>query len=487
MTTALAETERRRLKASRLRALGVDPFPHLDLRNRQLIRELIGRGAEGAGNGSGNAHSCQLAGRIVSRRKKDEATLLELRDRSGTIRLRFCPDPAADIGLQDEIVNWDIGDVVAVAGELHGDGDRLGVEIRSGRLLTKSMQLNHGLSQPGHRPRRRELELMAKDDSRVRFQTRARLIASIREWLNRREFIEVETPVLQPGAGGALARPFSTSHNALGRDLTLRISTQLHLRRCAIGDLERVSELGKCFRNEGMSIKHSPEFTLLEWSLAYSDYRDSAALIEQLVSDLARSVLDDPTVTRAGHTIDLERPWRRVTLREAIEEAVGLDILAADVDDLTAALPATSENGQGDATEADAWSDAVHLLYSRYVEANLVQPTIVYDFPLSTNPCMKRHPSGESGVGESFDIVIGGVEIASGGSEVNDPDEQWERFVEQRGGNGCEPEAHDREYVAAMSYGAPPSSGAGLGIDRVMMLLLGGDSIADVTLFPTLA
>jgi lysyl-tRNA synthetase class 2 len=487
MTTAVAENERRRLKVKRLRKLGVDPFPPLDLPRRQLIGELLYGGAEFRCSDCHPKRSCHLAGRIVARHKKGEAILLQLRDRSGTIRLRFRPDAPNENGLQAEIVNWDIGDIVAVAGELNGDRDRLGLEIRSGQLLTKAMQLNHGLSQPGHRPRRRELELMARGDYRDRFRTRARLIASIREWLNRREFIEVETPVLQLGAGGASARPFSTRHNALGRDLTLRISTQLHLRRCGIGDLERVYELGKCFRNEGMSIKHSPEFTLLEWSMAYSDHCDSAALIEQLVSDLARSVLGDPTATRAGHTIDLERPWRRVTLREAIEEAVGLDILAADLDDLTAALPATSKNGQGDATETDAWSDAVHLLYSRCVEANLVQPTIVYDFPLSTNPCMKRHSSGESRVGESFDIVIGGVEIASGGSEVNDPDEQWERFVEQRGGNGREPAAHEREYVAALSFGAPPSSGAGLGIDRLMMLLLGCDSIGDVTLFPTLS
>ena len=477
MTSALAENERRRAGLDAVRARGVDPFPHFDSGARRLIADIVSaHGATGNPEELQRACEYQLAGRLVARRKSGAATLLEIRDRSGTMRLRVRPE-VSSAHAAEGMTLWDIGDIVTVTGRPQlTHGGAVGLEVESGRLLAKALQLNHGLNHLGHRSDRPEVDLMADAEHRRRFATRAALIAGIREWLNKREFVEVETPVLQTLAGGALARPFSTHHNALDQDVSLRISAELHLRRCTVGDIERVYELGSRFRNEGISARHNPEFTMLEWSMAYSDYLDSASLLEQLVADVTQSVLGGTRVTYRGTVIDLGRPWQRTTLSDAVETSTGLDIFAATSEQLLEVLPSAPAG-------TASWSDAVRALYAKRVEPRLIQPTIVVDFPADTHPCMKRSTLNAQ-LGEGFDVVLGGMEIASGGTELCDPDEQWLRFVEHGGStNGREPHPKDREYVSALEYGAPPSSGAGLGIDRLLMILLDLDTIQETTIF----
>jgi lysyl-tRNA synthetase class 2 len=488
VTTALAESERRRVKTARLRARGIDPFPHLALGDRNLIADVPARLDDGRLRHGDGAGACHLAGRLVGRRTTPRATFLELRDRSGTMPLRVAHESPTAESLHNEVVGWDIGDIVAVSGRpLRGKGGEVGLDVDAGRLLTKALQLNHGLSQADHTTRRRELDLMASAELRQRFITRSALVGAIREWMNDREFVEVETPILQPRPGGALARPFSTRHNALSRDLALRISTQLYLRRCTIGDMERVYEIGRCFRNEGMSPRHNPEFTVLEWSMAYGDYRDSAALAERLVADVAERVLGRSQVTYKDATIDLATPWRRITVRDAIKSAAGVDILTASRAELgrAATRAAKSAASLSLAENDDWWSDAVDVLYQKCVEPHLTQPTIVLDFPLAAHPCTKPHTEHGDRLAESFDIVLGGVELASGGTEVNDPDEQLRRFVAQSGGRNGADHDSDAEYMAAMAYGAPPSAGGGIGIDRLMMILLDCEAISEATIFST--
>jgi lysyl-tRNA synthetase class 2 len=440
------------------------------------VREVLAGGARGDGRPeAGDSTEHRLCGRLTGRRKHRDAVLLDLRDRSGAIQLRV--PAAAGAG---EVLDCDIGDIVTVSGRARVTGrGTVGFDVESGSLLAKAIRRPPKPSDLGavHAGNRRELELLAREELRELFAVRAALISALRAGLARSDFIEVETPILQFLPGGALAQPFRSRYNALRREVSLRISMDLMLQRCVVGGLERVYELGKCFRNEGISRRHSPEFSLLEWATAYSDYREAAAFAEGLLAEAIRRALGTVRVAHGATEIDLEPPWRRVTLREAIRERVGVDILAADRDELLAALP-------GRPAEDLTWSSAVLALYAAHVEPTLVQPTIVYDFPLDVHPCMKRHPV-QPRVGESFDIVIGGVEICSGGTALNDPEEQWERFAQQqRGDGGHEPQPHDREYVAALEYGMPPVAGGGLGLDRLLTILLDRDTILDVMLFP---
>lgn len=475
MTTARAENERRRAKTDRLRARGLDPFPSFTLRDRNLVAELVERhDPVEMRAGVYFEYRYRLSGRVIARRKADEIVLLDLRDRSGTIRLSVNAD---DDSARATVADADIGDIVSVVGHVYVTArDQLCLEVESGSLLAKALQLplTKGLNPNG---RRRELELMASPECRRLFAARAAALSAVRDWMARHDFVEVETPILQRLAGGALARPFLTHHNALDCEVSLRLSTELYLRRCSIGDMERVYELGKCFRNEGISRRHSPEFTMLEWYMAYSDYRDIATAAEQLVTQVANRVLGRLRVTYKGNVIDLEPPWRRLTFGEAIKERTGLDVFAASESELSAALSESPASGS-------SWADVVLKIYGSRVEPYLIQPTIVYDCPLDVHPCMKRH-ADRSQLVESFDVVLGGVEISSGGTALTDPDEQWQRFEAQRGGlNGTDPHPSDQELVAALQYGAPPAAGAGMGIDRLLMVLLDSDSIRDVTLFP---
>jgi lysyl-tRNA synthetase, class II len=475
----------RREKLERIREGGVDPFPH-DFGEREDIAEV--RAAhEGLSAGIETDSRHRVAGRIVGRRGHGKACFLDLRDGTGQIQLHAREDllGADAYGL---LVHLDIGDIVGVEGTAMAtrSGGELSLALDRWRLLSKSLRPPpsefHGLEDVETRYRRRELDLLANEESRRIFSTRARTIAEIRRWLDEHEFIEVETPVLQPLYGGALARPFTTHHNQLDRDFYLRIATELYLKRLVVGGIDRVYELGKDFRNEGVSHKHNPEFTMLEWYEAYADYGKTAHDLERLVAEVAERVLGTTVVERDGVEIDLAPPWRRVTLREAILERTGVDV---------AEHPTREALAEAIGTEPDpreGWGKLVDGLLSKAVEPTLIQPTFVLDYPVELSPFAKAHRS-EEGLVERWEAFVGGVEIANSFSELNDPDEQRRRFEQQRaeierGDEEAQP--YDEAFAEALEQGMPPTGGVGVGIDRLVMMLTGAKSLREVILFPAM-
>ena len=388
------------------------------------------------------------------------------------------------------LLDLDLGDLVGVEGApFRTRRGELSLRVDAWTLLAKSLRpaadKYHGLTDVEQRYRHRELDLIANEETRELFMLRTRAVAAIRRFLDERGFLEVETPVLQPLYGGALARPFTTFHNALDRQLYLRIATELYLKRLIVGGLEKVYELGKDFRNEGLSHKHNPEFTMLETYEAYADYTDVAAMTEELVAFVARETLGTTTVERDSDTIDLSPPWRRVTLRDAILDETGVDIAAiTDRDELAAQMKSRGlEVGEG-----AGWGKLVDELLSKLVEPKLIQPTFVLDYPVELSPFARPHRS-EPGLVERFEGFVGGVEIANAFSELNDPDEQRARFEEQQrlqlaGDEEVQP--FDEDYLRALEQGMPPTGGLGLGIDRLVMILSGRHSIREVVLFPAL-
>jgi lysyl-tRNA synthetase, class II len=475
----------RREKLERIREAGIEPFPH-EFSEREDISEV--RAAhEGLAAGIETDSRHRVAGRIVARRGHGKACFLDLRDSSGQIQLHAREDLLGEeaYGL---LVHLDLGDIVGVEGTALStrSGGELSLALDHWRLLAKSLRPPpdkfHGLEDTETRYRRRELDLMANEETRDLFLKRARTIAEVRRWFDDRDFVEVETPVLQPLYGGALARPFTTHHNALDRDLYLRIATELYLKRLVVGGIEKVYELGKDFRNEGISHKHNPEFTMLEWYEAYADYNDTATELEGLVSGVAQTVLGATTIEREGETIDLSPPWRRITLREAIEEETGIDVMEH---------PSREELAKAMGTEPDpeeGWGKLVDGLLSKQVEPKLIQPTFIVDYPVELSPFAKRHRS-EEGLVERWEAFVGGIEISNSFTELNDPDEQRRRFEAQaeetaRGDEETQP--YDVTFVESLEQGMPPTGGAGLGIDRLVMILTGANSLREVVLFPAM-
>ena len=475
----------RREKLERLRDAGIDPFPHV-FEEREEIAEV--RAAhEGLEAGLETESRHRVAGRIVARRGHGKACFLDLRDGSGQIQLHAREDllgPEA----YELLVDLDLGDLIGVEGTALATrrGGELSLAIDHWRLLAKSLRPPpdkfHGLEDVETRYRQRELDLIANEESRRIFALRARTVSEVRRWLDERGFVEVETPVLQPLYGGALARPFVTHHNALDRDLYLRIATELYLKRLVVGGIDRVYELGKDFRNEGVSHKHNPEFTMLEWYEACSDYLDTAHKVETMVAEVAERVLGTTVVRRGDAEIDLTPPWKRVTLCEAIRERTGIDVAEhPSREELAAAMGAEPDPNEG-------WGKLVDGLLSREVEPHLIQPTFLLDYPVELSPFAKAHRS-EEGVAERFEAFAGGMEIANGFSELNDPDEQRRRFEQQvieleRGDEEAQP--YDEAFVEALEQGMPPTGGVGIGIDRLVMLLSGAQSLREVVLFPAM-
>ncbi len=475
----------RREKLERIREAGIDPFPH-EFAEREDIAEV--RAAhEGLEAGLETDSRHRVAGRIVARRGHGKACFLDIRDGSGQIQLHAREDQLGEepYGL---LVHLDLGDFVGVEGTAMATrrGGELSLAIDHWRLLAKSLRPPpgkfHGLEDVETRYRQRELDLLANEESRRIFAIRARTISETRRRLDEHGFVEVETPVLQPLYGGALARPFVTHHNALDRDFYLRIATELYLKRLVVGGIDRVYELGKDFRNEGVSHKHNPEFTMLEWYEAYADYEKTAHDLELLVAEVAERVLGTTVVERDGVEIDLAPPWRRVTLREAIRERTGVDVAEHPTREaLAAAMGAEPDPAEG-------WGKLVDGLLSRSVEPELVQPTFVVDYPVELSPFAKAHRS-EKGLVERWEAFVGGIEIANSFTELNDPDEQRRRFEQQaaelaRGDEEAQP--YDESFVEALEHGMPPTGGVGLGIDRLAMMLTGARSLREVILFPAM-
>ncbi len=475
----------RREKLERLREAGIDPFPP-EFGEREDVAEVRAAHA-GLAPGIETDSRHRVAGRLVGRRGHGKACFLDLRDGSGQIQLHAREDLLGEEPYRT-LVDLDLGDIIGVEGTAMATrrGGELSLAIDRWRLLAKSLRPPpdkfHGLEDVEKRYRHRELDLIANEESRRLFGLRARTVTEVRRWLDERGFVEVETPVLQPLYGGALARPFTTHHNALDRDLYLRIATELYLKRLVVGGIDRVYELGKDFRNEGVSHKHNPEFTMLEWYEACADYAATAHRVEQMVAEVAERVLGTTVVERDGTTIDFAPPWRRVTFREAIRERSGVDIAEHPTREALAAAIGTEPDPQ------EGWGKLVDGLLSKHVEPQLIQPTFVLDYPVELSPFAKSHRS-EEGLVERFEAFAGGMEIANGFTELNDPDEQRRRFEQQaeelaRGDEEAQP--YDEDFVAALEQGMPPTGGVGIGIDRLVMLLSGAKSVREVVLFPAM-
>ncbi len=469
----------RRAKLERLRADGIDPFPH-EFPGVEPVADVLAA-HEGLEPGEETGVSHRVAGRLAARRGQGKMAFLDLVDRSGRLQLQARQDVLGPELHERLLTQLDLGDIIGVDGTaLRTKRGEISLCIDSFTVLAKSLrpppEKHHGLQDVETRYRRRELDLMANEEARELFIARARIITAVRRFLDDAGFIEVETPVLQPLYGGALARPFTTHHNALDRTLYLRIATELYLKRCIVGGLERVYELGKDFRNEGLSTKHNPEFTMVEFYEAYADYDDVADRLETLVRSVAEQV-------GSVGPIDFQSPWRRITLRDAIRDASGIDFLEhPDRDSLAAAI--------GDRLQTDrrSWPQLVDDLLSTFVEPTLQQPAFVMDYPVDLSPFAKAHRS-QPGLVERWEAFCGGIEIANAFTELNDPDEQRARFESQarlaaEGDDEAAP--YDEVFVEALEHGMPPTGGVGLGIDRLVMALRDRSSIREVVLFPAM-
>jgi lysyl-tRNA synthetase class 2 len=477
----------RRAKAERLRAAGIDPFPR-SFPDRTRIEAIHdAHDPEQLGAGDHGEFSYRIAGRLTGQRIHGKTMFFDVRDLSGSIQAYARADALGEEAYE-RIEELDIGDILGVEGDLYvTKRGQLALNVRECTLLAKALRdppdLFHGISDVETRYRQRELDLMANERSREVFLMRAKVLAAIRDHMNERGYVELETPILQRLTGGAAARPFKTHHHALDRHLFLRIATELYLKRAIVGGFEDVYELGRFFRNEGMSPQHNPEFTMLEWFVSSADYNGVMAFAEELVSDVVQRVLGTTKIERDGETIDFAAPWQRIGLREAIEEETGVDIVQASRDELA---ELAGENAEPD----DDWAGLVDTLQGKLVEPKLVQPTFIVDLPLALWPLVKPQRAAPELLGEAFDGIVAGMEIVGGGTDVNDPVEQRRHFVEQRerqeSGAEESPHEHDEEFVRALEYGMLPASGCGLGVDRLMMLLSGSKSLRDVILFPAM-
>ena len=433
--------------------------------------------------------SVKLAGRIMSKRVMGKASFCHIQDVQGTMQLYVSKD-----GLGEEeyagFKKLDVWDIIGVEGYLfRTQTGEVSVHVEKLTLLTKSLQLPpekfHGLTNTDMRYRQRYIDLVMNEDVKRTFIIRSKVIASIRNYLNGMNFLEVETPMLVHNAGGAAARPFETHFNALDEDLKLRISLELYLKRLIVGGLERVYEIGRVFRNEGLDTKHNPEFTLMELYQAYTDYNGMMDLTENMFRHVAQEVLGTTVIEYMGHEIDLGKPFRRLTMVDAIKEETGIDFDAVDGDDAAKAL---AKERHIEFEDRHKKGDIINLFFDEYCEEKMIQPTFIMDHPIEISPLTKKKPDDPSKV-ERFELYINGAEMCNAYSELNDPVDQRERFAAQDAlaAAGDEEAQHtDEDFLTALEVGMPPTGGIGYGIDRLVMLLTGSPAIRDVLLFPTL-
>ena len=430
--------------------------------------------AEQADPGQTLERERRVAGRVMGRREMGKLTFLDLVDRSGRIQL-----------IVEQDIELSLGDIIGATGRpgrsRRGEPSLVTSEVELLAKIRKPLpDTFHGVTDRETRYRQRYLDLLMSEESRELAATRAKIVAAVRTYLDGEGFLEVETPILQPRYGGGFAEPFVTRSNELDAELYLRIADELYLKRLIVGGLEKVYELGKDFRNESISYKHSPEFTQVEWYEAYADYRDTMERAEQLVARSAEAA-GSTKVTFRGHEIDLAPPWQRVRFVEALESK---GVWSRDEAELRAKLQEAGVD-----TERDrSWSQLADHAYSHFVEPELIQPTIVHDWPIELSPFARTTDEDETLV-ERFEAVVGGMEFANAFSELNDAEEQAQRFAMQeaeREGGAEESEPGDPDFVEALSYGMPPTGGCGIGIDRLAMVLTGSDAIRDVILFPAL-
>lgn len=431
-----------------------------------------------------------LAGRIMSKRGMGKVSFSDLMDRDGKLQIFSKIDVLGEEKYKAWL-NLDIGDLVSVRGEVfRTQRGEISVRNEDYTLLSKALkplpEKFHGLQDTDTRYRKRYLDLIVNPDVKATFIKRSKVISEMRRVLDSLDFIEVETPLLNTIAGGATARPFITHHNALDMDLFLRISPELYLKRLIVGGFERVYEIGRNFRNEGLSVRHNPEFTMIELYQAYTDYHGMMELAEKLISSCCLAVNDSLKIEYAGKQIDLTPPFRRLRMSEAILENTGVNF--DEIQDAEEAYRLGKEHGLEDLKPGMARGDIMNLFFEQKCENLLIQPTFIYDYPIEISPLTKKKPGTDNMV-ERFELFINGMEFGNAYSELNDPRDQRERFLDQlRRRNAGDDEANlpDEEYVEALEYGLPPTGGMGIGIDRLVMLLTNNTSIRDVLLFPTM-
>jgi len=485
-----AITGQRLEKLNKIRSRNIDPYPHRYPRTHPIQAAIaLFQQQEGS-----NAERPQVsvAGRIMSQRSMGKATFLDLRDSTGKIQAYLRRDTLGDEKYQ-YLRDFDIGDFIGVSGKIfRTKSGEVTVEVSDFTMLSKSLlplpEKWHGLTDVEKRYRQRYLDLISNEEARHIFNTRSKIIAAVRRFLDDQGFIELETPVLLPVAAGAMARPFSTYHNELEQTLYLRIALELYLKRLIIGGLDKVYEIGRIFRNEGLSIKHNPEFTMLESYEAYADYNDVMAMVEQMVCHVANEVIGALELTFGENALNLSPPWKRVYLRDELNKKCGVDFLDQRYRDLAA----LREKAKALGVETDdtmSWGRVVDKLFATFVEPTLIQPTFVLDYPVEISPLAKAKP-GDPRLVERFECFIGGMEVANAFTELNDPIEQRKRFEEQERMRAMmgdeEVERLDEDFLTAMEYGMPPAGGLGVGIDRLVMILTNQQSIREVILFPQL-
>ncbi len=483
----LTEEDARLQRLHALREQGIDPYPNR-VQRTHTIAEVLDRfdewqGAEG---------SFTLTGRIRLMREMGKAAFAQLEDGSGRIQIYFRIN---DLGAEAyrRLKLLDLGDFIQVSGFLFRTrtGERT-LHVREYRILAKGLrplpEKHHGLEDVEIRQRKRYLDLIANENVRQVFVIRARTISAMRRYLDGHGFLEVETPVLQPLYGGATARPFITHHNALDRKLYLRIATELYLKRLIVGGFERVYEIGRDFRNEGIDRSHNPEFTMMECYQAYADYKDMMKLVEEMVSFIAEQVKGTPRITYQGTEIDLTPPWPRIRLLDAIEEFTGIDVTRfPDKDCLAAEMRAHGYEADPKLGRGRLIDDLKEIIFRKGIPA-LRQALFLTDYPLDISPLAKQH-SEIPGLTERFQPFIGGLECGNAFTELNDPLDQRARFedqMRQRAQGDDEAQVLDEDFLEALEVGMPPTGGLGMGIDRLTMLMADQESIRDVILFPTM-
>ena len=475
----------RREKLAALRAEGRDPFKETRFdvtHHAQDIKDNFDA-LEGS--------EVRVAGRLMSKRGMGKVSFCDLQDKSGRIQI-YARKDEMDEEEYNRFKKYDIGDIVGVEGEVfRTQRGEMSVRAKKITLLSKSLrplpEKYHGLTDKEARYRQRYVDLIINPESKRNFEIRSKFVAYLRRYLDSIGFMEVETPVLSPIAGGANARPFITHHNTLDIDMYMRIATELHLKRLIVGGMERVYEVGRIFRNEGMDTKHNPEFTTCELYQAYTNLDGMMDILEAILSGAAKEILGTYQIQWLGKDIDLTPSWKRVTMADAVKEVTGADFMAIEGDAEAAVALAKSVGVDMDGVDK-TWGNALYETFDQKVEETLVQPTFITMYPVEVSPLAKRSPS-DPYLTERYEMFVCGCEMGNAFTELNDPMDQYERFkaqVEKRANGDDEAEMMDEDYVMALEYGLPPTGGLGFGIDRCAMMLCGTDSIRDVILFPTM-
>ena len=475
----------RRDKLAELQEKGKDPFEITKFNRTNTAGEVKANYEEFEGK------YITVAGRIIAKRIMGKASFCTIQDTDEKIQSYVSIN---DLGEEKykEFKTWDIGDIIGITGFVFKTRtEEISVHANEVTLLSKSLrplpEKFHGLKDPDLRYRQRYVDLIMNPEVKETFIKRSRIISEIRRILDEKGYLEVETPVLNTISGGATARPFVTHHNALDIDMYLRIATELNLKRLIVGGYDKVYEIGRIFRNEGMDIRHNPEFTTIEFYEAYADYNDMMDISEELFSKCAMKVCGSMKITYQGQEIDLTPSWKRISMIDSIKEACGVDFNEIETDE--EAVKLAEERGMEFADETKKTrGDVISMFFDEYVEKTLIQPTFVYDYPVEISPLAKRKTT-DPRLTERFELFIGGREYANAFSELNDPIDQYERFkkqVEARDAGDDEAGMMDEDFINALEYGMPPTGGIGIGIDRLVMLLTDSASIRDVLLFPTM-